>query len=147
MSAKPPSVADQVDNIVRQMRALVDPDQVVELRALEVRRGGARPCTVAGFFDYDHLRDLAAAALELTGRAKGVYFTLNPLKREIIARRANRVDVAEKELTKDKDVARRRRLLVDADPLKDAYISATDEEKERAEVVARDVRDYLRGRG
>src|SRR5262249_47639952 len=65
-----------------------------------------------------------------------------------LARRCNRVDWAgEGELAKDKDVRRRRWLLVDADPVRDPLVSATDEEKARARDTVLAARDFLRGRG
>lgn len=148
MSAKPPSVAELARDVARQMRALVDRDQVVELRALQVRRGSRRPHTEAGFFDYDHLEEMGQAAAAITPLARGVYFTLNPLNPDLLARRTNRVEFAEEGLqTKDKDVTVRRRLLIDADPIRDPHISATDEEKARAESVALAVRKYLGAAG
>ncbi len=133
--------------LAEQYRVLVAPGQVVEPRALGVRRGG-RPHTEAGFFDADHLRDLARAALLVSRHARGVYFTLNPLNPDLLARRCNRIDWADEgELAKDRDVLCRRWLLVDADPVRDALVSATDEEKARAWQTAAAVRDFLRGRG
>lgn len=127
---------------------LLAPDQVVELRALDVRRGNTRPHVEAGFFDTAHLREMAKAALDLTRLAKGVYFTLNPLDPALLARRCNRTAWADAgELAKDKDVLARRWLLVDADPIRDPLVSATDAEKAEAKVVTLDVREHLRGRG
>jgi hypothetical protein len=127
---------------------LLEPAQVTELRALKVRRRGERQHTVSGFFDYDHLEDMAAAALEVSPHARGVYFVLNPLKPDILARRCNRTDWAEEgELAADRDVARRRWLLIDADPVRDSGVSATAAEKGEALRVIRAVRDHLRGRG
>jgi hypothetical protein len=91
---------------------------------------------------------MAAAALSLTPYARGVYFVLNPLKPDILARRCNRTDWAEEgELASDKDVARRRWLLIDADPVRNSHVSAADSEKGEALRVVRAVRDHLRGRG
>ena len=130
------------------LQRLLEPGQVTELRALKVRRRGERAHTESGFFDYDHLDDMAAASLSLTPYARGVYFVLNPLKPDILARRCNRTDWAEEgELASDKDVARRRWLLIDADPVRDSHVSATDGEKGEALRVVRAVRDHLRGRG
>jgi hypothetical protein len=91
---------------------------------------------------------MARAALELTPYARGVYFTLNPLKPDLLARRANRVAWAEEgEQAGDKDVLCRRWLLVDADPLRDPLVSSTDAEKALALEAIRGVRDFLGGRG
>jgi hypothetical protein len=127
-------------------RPLFVPGQVIELRAIGVHRSG-RPHTEAGFFDDDHLLDMAMNALAVSRVAKGVYFTLNPLHPDLLARRCNRIGWAgEGELAKDKDVLGRRWLLVDADPVRDPLVSATDAEKEHALHTAREVREFLRGR-
>lgn len=139
-----PTVNDAVAEITRQMRFLVEPGQVVELRALAVKTNYGRPHVESGFFDYDHLEDMARAAVQITRRAKGVYYTLNPLRRDLLARRCNRIDRAEEgELAQDVHVLRRRWLLVDADPVRDPYISATDQEKANAWTTVLAVRDYL----
>lgn len=139
---------EAIARLAERYRALVAPGQVVELRALKVRRGSGRPHTEAGFFDAGHLAEMARAALDLTDLARGVYFTLNPLNPEVLARRCNRTDWADEgELAKDKDVLARRWLLVDADPVRDPHVSATDVEKGRALDTARAVRAFLGGRG
>jgi hypothetical protein len=143
---KPPPDPAEINTatVADWLRLFREPGDVTELRALGVKQRYGRPQTVSGFFDYDHLDVMAAAALGLTGDAQGVYFTMNPLKPEILARRANRVDVAkEGELAADGDVARRCWLLVDADPVRLSGISATDGEKELARSVIWDVHDYL----
>jgi hypothetical protein len=77
------------------LRLFFRPGDVRELRALGVARWQGRPHTEAGFFDHDHLDDMAKAALALESTAKGVYFTLNPLKPAILTRRYNRVGYTE----------------------------------------------------
>jgi hypothetical protein len=134
--------------LAQRYKLLIAPGQVVELRALDVQRGNGRPHVEAGFFDADHLLDMAKAALEVTPHARGVYFTLNPLRPELLARRCNRIAWAKDgELAKDRDVVARRWLLVDADPVRDPLISATDGEKAEARAAALAVMEYLRGRG
>ncbi len=144
---KPLSLEEAAALLAEQYRLLAEPGQVVELRALDVRRGGGRPHVEAGFFDSDHLLEMARTALQVTPLARGVYFTLNPLNPDLLARRCNRIGWAgEGELAKDKDVLRRRWLLVDADPVRDPLISATDQEKDAAHRTILDVREFLRGR-
>jgi hypothetical protein len=144
---KPLSPQEVVALLAEQYRLLVAPGKVVELRALGVQRNGGRPHTEAGFFDHDHLLDLAKNALRVTPYAMGVYFTLNPLHPDLLARRCNRIDWAnEGELAKDKDILARRWLLIDADPIRDPLISASQEEKAAAQRTILDVREFLRGR-
>jgi hypothetical protein len=144
-----PKTIDQAASIlVDWYRLLIAPDQIVELRALGVQRGKVRPHTEAGFFDADHLTELAKAALEVTPLARGVYFTLNPLKPDLLARRCNRIAwAAEGELAKDTDILTRRWLLVDADPKRDRHISASDAEKAYAHETVIAVREHLTSRG
>jgi hypothetical protein len=143
------TTGQRVQHLADNVRPLFEPGQVIELRALAVKHNStARPHIEAGFFDTDHLTALARCALHLTPKAKGVYFTLNPLKPELLYRRCNRIEWAEEgELAKDKDVLRRRWLLVDADPIRDAFVSATEEEKAAALDIARAVREHLAARG
>jgi hypothetical protein len=128
------------------LRLLAEPGQVLELRALRWRDGYRRPCTIAGF--YDDLDAMARKAVDLTPRSEGVYFTLNPVDPALKARCANRTQEAEQGFSAaDKDITRRRRLLLDADPVRPKGISATDAEKARALEAARAVAEYLRGLG
>jgi hypothetical protein len=137
--------AEVITRLVDRYRLLIAPDQVVELRAIGVKRGSGRPHIEAGFFDADHVQELATAALDVTRDARGVYCTLNPLNRDILARRCNRIDWAQEgELAKDKDVVSRRWLLVDADPVRDPHISSTDQEKAHALDTIQAVREQLR---
>jgi hypothetical protein len=55
--------------------------------------------------------------------------------------------VGEDDTTKDKDILARRWLLVDADPIRDAKVSATDAEKAEAWTTISKVREHLRGLG
>jgi hypothetical protein len=87
---------------------------------------------------------MAYDALRLTPHARGVYFVMNPLRPEILARRANRAEpAASQELACDKDVRVRRWILVDCDPVRDPLVSATDAEKGLARQTADAVRVYL----
>jgi hypothetical protein len=130
------------------LRVLIAPDQIVELRALGVQRGRERPHTCSGFYDAQHLDAMAEAAVNISEIARGVYFTLNPLRPDILARRANRIDRAEEgALSKDVDVIRRRWLLIDADPVRDPHISSTDVEKLAALERVRAIRADLAAEG
>jgi hypothetical protein len=149
VQAQTTKTADQaVAILVDWLRLLIAPDQVVELRALGVQREKSRPHTEAGFFDADHLTEMAKAALEVTPHARGVYFTLNPLKTDLLARRCNRIAWAvQGELANDKDVLSRQWLFVDADPKRDKHISASDSEKAFAWDTALAIREHLTTRG
>ena len=136
-------------DVVRTLQLFVAPGQVTELRALGVVTSSYRkPHTEAGFFDDQHLEEMAIEAIRLSRTAQGVYFTLNPLNSDLLARCCNRTDVAEPgSLSTDKDVERRRWLLVDVDPQRVSGVSAAESEKERAFEIISAVREYLSEKG
>src|SRR5215470_15654544 len=86
--------------IRKTIQLLISPESVVELRALNVQGGG----TVSGYFDGDHRTVLVDAAVELSGRAQGIYFTPNPVNHDLLARATNRVKKFAKDTTKDAEV-------------------------------------------
>ncbi len=131
------------------LRLFFGPGEVVELRAVEVERREGWSQTESGYFDYDHLEEMAKAALEVERYALGVYFCLNPLKPGMLSRRVNRIAKArEGKLTSDSHVLRRKWLLIDADPVREpSDIPSTDEEKEDSRQTILAVRTFLAGRG
>jgi hypothetical protein len=139
----------QLVQITNWLRVFIAPGQVTELRALEVSTDGyRRPHTESGYFDYDHLEDMASAALTLCGQdAKGVYFAPNPLLPDLLARRFNRVAADARDTATDGDVLKRRWLLIDIDPQRLGGISATDAEKAKALEKAMQVRTFLQQQG
>ena len=144
----PKGISDEVlfDWIAERFRLLIEPGQVMELRILEYREGRGRPHTRSGFYDFDHVKEMIVAAHSYMKSAKGVYFTLNPLTPVLLNRRKNRVDYAtEGTLAKDGDVVNRRWMLIDVDPVRDPYVSSTDEEKLLAYDKILAVREHLRG--
>lgn len=149
MSDKVPPLTreEAITKVTNWYRSLFAPGQIIELRALDVQRSRERPHTEGGFFDTDHLRELAVAAFDVTQFARGVYATMNPLRPELLARRANRIAWAKGgELAHDKDVLVRRWLLVDVDPVRDPHVSATDGEKAAALETVTAVREFLASR-
>lgn len=129
----------------RALSALVPPGQVVELRAPRADIGRQEPGVVSGF--YSDPAKLIADASRIN--ADGVYFTLNPVNPDLLARRNNRCGPLRRGETSaaDKDITRRRLLFVDVDPVRLAGIPATNAEKAHARAVTDAVADYLRGEG
>lgn len=129
--------------MTRFLNYLVQPGDVVELRALEVPDGN-RTSVVSGYFDDPAA--LVTAASKYSGRAAGVYVTLNRVNPALLSRRRNRVVVVGSKgtLTSDKDIVRRVRLLIDCDAARPSGIASTDAEHDAAIQRARDVRGFLR---
>lgn len=136
-----------MQEIQRALALLAEPGQVVELRALGVKSPiSSKGLTYSGYFN-DWVK-LASAALQLTRRAEGVYITLNPIDPRLLARRVNRVDVAEQgKQTSASDVLRRRWLVIDCDPNRPKGISSSDAEHAAGLARAREVREALRAEG
>ena len=101
------------------------PDNVAELRIPETRQK-----TVAGYFDDWDM--LAHEIARWSGKAAGVYLTLNPVNPALLARSPNKLTPFARYTTSDRDIMRRRWLPVDFDPVRPAGISSTDEEHEAA---------------
>lgn len=110
------------------LRQLIEPAQVVELRALGVHLPGEQPASVLRGYFRDPA-DLARCAVDLDGFAKGIYFTLNPLRPDIMGRCPNRVERAGPgDAAKDEDVLGRRWLKLDFDPVRPSKTNSTDDE-------------------
>lgn len=141
-----------VDYVTAWLRPLLGSQAVFEVRALGCTSSDyRRPHTRGGFFDSDHLRDASQAIVSLSDRCKaeGVYFTLNPLKPSLLARRANRVDVIKQSdaSAKDDEVSCRHLLLVDCDPVRPGGISSSNAEHDMAQAKAREVAAHLGAAG
>src|SRR5690348_763522 len=76
------------------------PGMVVELRVLNAEGGG----TVSGYFDWEHREDFIRAAIEWSGKAPAVYFTLNPVDPVVLSRSLNRVKRFARHTTKDNEI-------------------------------------------
>jgi hypothetical protein len=143
MSTRPRQASEkQVAEIHRGLELFIEPGAVHELRALDVNTGNGWTAT---FFGYFNNRDLmATAASELSGKAAGVYLTLNPVVPEFLARCANRTKRAKKDnSTKDDEILSRRWLFVDIDAVRPSGISSTDEQHQAALERAWQIRQWL----
>ncbi len=127
-------------SLEQSIKVLLEPGGVAELRLLGTGKG-----VVSGYFD-DPTK-LAEAANEWNGRAEGIYFTLNPVNRDLLARSANHLKEYAKHTTSDTDILHRQWLPIDFDPVRPAGISSTDEEHLAAINRAKEARDWLRKEG
>jgi hypothetical protein len=132
--------------VLKALAKIIERRAVFEVRALDAQLyGNRRTGTVSGYFDN---ADACLNELEKLITAKGIYFTLNPVNAALLARRANRLDYAEKNATtNDQHILQRRWLLLDVDAQRPSGISASDSEKEAAHKKALEIHDYLKGRG
>jgi P4 family phage/plasmid primase-like protien len=116
------------------------PGEVVEIRAYGLNgkskayEGFARGAGIIyGYFDNPDDFAKSATALEAQG-APGIYFTLNPVNPDLLARAANRLKAADMKTatTADKDIVAIRWLPIDLDPKRPTGISSSKEELDAA---------------
>src|SRR5438552_423891 len=110
---------------------------IIELRSPGVPHQG----TVSGYFT--DLNELTAAAARLSGKATGVYITLNPVNSALLARAANRGITWAKNTTSDADILHHLWLPIDFDPVRPSGISSTDAEHRAAIQRAQECREWL----
>jgi hypothetical protein len=131
------------------LRLFIGRGQITQLVAFDaLSPDGSRRLDYAGYFDYDHLELMASEAARLSGSARGVHFTLNPLKPEVLSRCSNQVQRAETgKLAHKEDIVCRTWLMIDFDPCRPAGISATNAEKQCAWDSMVRVCEFLKGSG
>jgi hypothetical protein len=138
--APPLTPSPNKDAILAALTVLIDPADVVELRALTSK---GRKRTDSGYFDADHWDDLAEYAKCLSESGSAVYITLNPVDPQLLSRYSNRLEPNATSTTTDKDVTRRRWLLIDLDPVRPSGTSATATQLEAAANKARVIHSHL----
>src|SRR5262249_50445693 len=107
-----------VDEILSALSYYIEPGQVTELRVLDYRENPKIrwSVTMFGYYDSNHLADMAKVAADLSPKAKGAYFVPNAINPSTLARCPNHVrDAGKDESTSDKLIVRRKRLLLDFD--------------------------------
>jgi AAA domain len=129
------STTTDTQEIRRAASLLLETGQVYEIRAFG--RG-----TTSGYFD--DADKLAIAAAGLSGKVPAVYFTLNPVAPDLLARSANRVKDWVKSTTSDTQVVKHLWLPIDFDPRRPSDISSTDEEHQQARAKAIEAKEWLR---
>ena len=127
--------------IRRALALLHAPGEVFEIRAF----GGRLKRALFGYFD-DRAEAVRAALDCVRSGAEGVYVTLNPVNRTLLARANNKViDAKSKASTADEDITRRRWLFIDLDAVRPSGISSTDAEHQAALNKARKIAAWLSG--
>src|SRR5262245_57138818 len=98
-----------LDEILRAQQLLFEPGSVIELRVPHAGYGG----TISGY--YNDFGTLAKDAARLSGVAQCVYWTLNPVNPNLLARATNRFKERVRSTAQDRDILRRVSLLLDID--------------------------------
>jgi hypothetical protein len=136
------------EDIRRYLEIIKGDSEVLEIRALGVPwgRGNGRSNKSIYFKDPAIAAELAAKVED--EKPVGLYVTMNPIEPATFARAPHVIIENRDGCTKDKEILRRRWLLIDCDPdrpVKD--VPATDDEKHAAGVLAKKVFMYLKESG
>lgn len=136
------------EEIIRALTLWFQPGDVFEIRALKAITPARQfEHTESGYFDYDHIRDAADAIGQIRFSA-GVYVTVNPVKRDLLARAVNRIRYQkDAPTTADSNILRRKWLLIDCDPVRESGIASSEEEHLAAIEKAKEIRNILTAEG
>lgn len=121
--------------ILENLNLIRKPHEVVEVRMLKTKTG-----TISGY--YDNYSKLVQDIQPYIGK-QDVYFSLNPVCQDLIARSANRLTTYAKTTTSDQDIEKISYILIDLDPVRPSGISSTDAEKEYTYNKAKDIFQFL----
>lgn len=129
-----------MEHIRYALSHILEPGNITELRVPHTKRG-----VISGYFDDSDL--LIQEAARLSGIAAGVYFTINPVNPELLARSTNRVIPYVTYTTADTDILKLNYLPIDIDSVRPSGISSTDAEHEAALRRAAQVVEFLLSTG
>ncbi len=132
-----------MQDIIRTLQLWCEDGQVYELRIPKTKRRGV----ISGYFDDPNALAVNADTLSDDQDVPAVYLTLNPVVPDLIARSTNETIDRSDVTTKDHEIARRRLLLVDCDPIRPTGISSSDAEHQAAIDRSRQIRAYLSSEG
>ena len=107
----------------------------IEVRILKTQRG-----TLSGYFND---MEKMISAIKKYDRKYNIFFTLNVPIDGIESRSINRLKEYAQNTTTDSEIAKRKWILIDLDPVRPSGISSTDEELKQAEILSNKIRDYL----
>lgn len=120
--------------------SIINPDgEYMEVRILNSKTG-----TLSGYFN--SADDIFNAIRTFDGQYN-IFFTLNRISPEIIARSKDHFTKYAKNTTTDSEIIKRKWILVDLDPVRSAGISSSEEELKAAKSCAIKVRKFLTEQG
>jgi phage/plasmid-associated DNA primase len=137
------SIPPEELSILNTLKTIVPNRSCIELRGQK-----KTSYWMSGFFDCDHLAELAHAAYSIEGSipTKGLYVTLNSTNPALLSRRFNKMETGyagKNTLTHDIDITNWDYLPIDVDPVRPSGISSTNDELALAEVKTKEVVKYL----
>ena len=129
--------------IRRGIAVLFRPGDVIEVRIPKASRYGV----ISGYFDDFEKLANALHQADCQYRPPGLYYTVNPCLPALLGRAYNRLRERAELTTADSEIASRRWLHIDLDPVRPAGISSSDDEHEASLARARLIRCELANEG
>lgn len=117
------------------LKTLKKQDEVTEVRIPKTDKG-----TISGYFDDDEM--LVQSVKKYIGKFD-IYITLNPVKKELLARCNNRLQPYAKTTSTDGDIEKISLVLIDIDPVRASGISSSENEKKAALDLIKQIRKDL----
>lgn len=132
-------------NLLKWLQLVVKPGDVTEVFVKELKHDDLEiRQSYVGFYDADHLLDLAKDAVECSGKSTGVYYRMNPVDSALQARASNRLKLTRyAQSATAENITHRRLLMIDVDPIRPGGISANKIERSAAKMVAEAIREFL----
>jgi hypothetical protein len=122
------------------IRLLHEPESVFEVRIPRCphRRGDGFTSTASGYFTDPDAAAAQAIKADPNYQPQGVYITLNPVRRDLLARADGQLHQA-RHTTSDAEITRRRWFFLNLDPVRPPGISATENELTAALITAKTI--------
>lgn len=119
------------EDALTSLRLFCPVGSITEIRAPNCKKNRSHgfSYSMSGYFDTDHFEDALKSVngLSVSHNAPSIYVLLNPPRRDLLARSANKIHQPDKgETTKDLEIVNRRWVLVDCDPVRPAGISSNE---------------------
>jgi len=130
---------DAHQNIKDSIKTLFFEPCVAEVRVIKAGKLG----TVSGYFELPEQIDAVVEACEERSGKYNVYWTINPVHPDLLARACNRTKPYSVVTTEDTAIVKRIWLPIDFDPVRFAGISSSGEEKESAKKLMAETTGWL----
>lgn len=128
-------------NIIDAIRVMFPDPCVVEIRSPKAGKNG----TIAGYFELPQHIDKMVAAIEEISGDYNIYWTINPVNPDLLARANNCIKsyTPNGGTTDDKNIVKRNWLPFDCDPVRATGISSSAEEKKASKLLVSVLKKWL----
>jgi hypothetical protein len=127
------------EELKKSMRIFMKKDSFIEVRILNTQKG-----TISGYFD--NVENMLSAVKQYDGKYN-IFFSMNEPVKGVESRSVNRLKEYSRNTTTDSEIAVRRWILIDLDPVRPSGISSTDDELKQSEMLSTIIKECLSNAG